>query len=122
MPPSQRIENQPIRPRRLVGLASTVSDGEAAGTGVPAGGAAPGRGQHATHGRRARSAAGSGMTDPGVDDGVEHVHGEVHEDVEDGEHGHEALQGDVLALEDGLADGEAHARDAEDDLDDHRRR
>ena len=42
MPPSQRIENQPSTPRRLVGLASTVSAGGAVGAGVSAGAAAPG--------------------------------------------------------------------------------
>src|SRR5918994_3037750 len=61
---------------------------------------------------------GSGMADPWVDDGVEDVHREVHDDIDDGDDRHEALQCHVLALEDGLPEEVAHPRDAEEHLDD----
>src|SRR5690606_21817904 len=119
MPTSHTIETHPSTPSLRVGAASTSSTsastvvgsvGASVSAGVPAAGSA----SVAT----GSSVAGSGMADPGVDDGVQDVDGEVDDDVEDGEHGDEALEGHVLALEDRLADGRAHAGDAEDHLDD----
>src|SRR5687767_14899501 len=60
------------------------------------------------------SASGVGsMTGPRVEPLVEHVHGEVGEDVDGGDHCHRALEGDVLPLLDGLEDDEADAGERE---------
>src|SRR5262245_49193932 len=91
----QMIENQPRKPSFLLCETSTSSGVAATASMPPSTGA---------------STSGSGMADPWVDHRVQQVHGEVHEDEEDGQDGHEALQGHVLPLRDRGEDLLAHAR------------
>src|SRR5215207_7081065 len=53
--------------------------------------------------------SGSGMADPRVEDGVEHVHQEVDEDIAHRDDRDQALEGDVLPGVDGLAQQQPHA-------------
>jgi len=50
------------------------------------------------------------MTDPGIEDGVEDVDGEVDQDEGDGDQHDRALDHEVVPLEDGLDDEAADER------------
>src|SRR4051812_32890418 len=63
--------------------------------------------------RRRSSGDCSGMADPGVEDGVEHVDGEVDHHVADGDHHDGALEGHRITLADRLHCIEADAVDDE---------
>src|SRR5262249_27251881 len=70
--------------------------------------------------RLARDSPGSssGMADGRVEDRVEKVRSEVGEDVPDSDDEYQALHDEVLAAADGIDESQAHARKAEQILDD----
>src|SRR3954463_9351624 len=66
----------------------------------------------------ARSSSSVAMTDPGVENGVEQVDDEIHDDEARGHQQHHALQDDEIAREDRADQQPADARQRKDRLDD----
>src|SRR5699024_9977093 len=62
----------------------------------------------------------SDAPDPGVDDDVQQVHGDVHDDEGDRDHEGHSLHQEHVVAGDAVEDELAHGLDVEDDLDDHR--
>src|SRR6266403_4050220 len=59
------------------------------------------------------------MTDPGVEDGVEHVDNKIHQHVATSDEQHHALQDDQVAGKDGAEQQPADPRQRKDRFDDH---
>src|SRR4030095_14465800 len=68
----------------------------------------------------ARSSSSVAMTDPGIEDGVEHIDDEVHDDETRGNQQHHALQDNEVAREDSADQQAADAGKRKDGLDDQR--
>src|SRR5688572_2449149 len=68
----------------------------------------------------ARSSSSVAMADPGIEDGVEHIDDEVHNDEAAADQQHHALQNDEIAGEDGTDQQSADPRQGKNSLDDQR--
>src|SRR4051794_37939073 len=108
MPTSQISATQAPMPNLFVGACSMTTSAAAPDASASPGAAASGLSES------------SCTADPRIEEGVEDVDGEVHQDVADRDHCDEALDLLVLTLGDRTEQFGAHPRDLEHDLDDHR--
>src|SRR5436853_5853267 len=102
IPPSQAMAIQPMIPSFRVAASSTTTKPASSGAASRVRVWTPAGTGSSTSASGTVLTEGSGMADPWVEDGVHDVDEEVDEDVADGDDRHVALQGDVLASEDGV--------------------